>query len=162
LADGKNRFTLIVLLCVLSGVYLFVFSDSGLLERMNLERKNRELLANIGKLRGEKSSLEESLRSYEAGRVPDRDVLNAGMVGGGDRLVFLDDRGQKTAMETRKEKKTGDLFNRYNPLPDPLGRAFNSGTAFLFQQKKAWGGSFRGCMISCLSPKTTLIPSRSS
>jgi len=105
LADGKNRFTLIVLLCVLSGVYLFVFSDSGLLERMNLERKNRELLANIGKLRGEKSSLEESLRSYEAGRVPDRDVLNAGMVGGGDRLVFLDDRGQKTAMETRKEKK---------------------------------------------------------
>ncbi|HOO73442.1 MAG TPA: hypothetical protein PK926_16905 [Spirochaetota bacterium] len=104
--ERRNRFSSIVLLCVLSGIYLFVFSEGGVLERINLQRKNDGLLSGIRSLNEEKKRLESTLRDYEKGGKTGEDVLSAGFIRSGDQVVFLRNAvpGTGTAAKEKKDE----------------------------------------------------------
>jgi hypothetical protein len=78
-----------------------VFSESGLLERINLDRKQDQLTKRIESIQKEKSGLESTLRDYERGLKTESDMLNAGLVGGRDRVLVL-----------RRERHQGDAQAR--------------------------------------------------
>ena len=107
--ERRNRFSSIVLLCVLSGIYLFVFSGSGVLERINLQRKNDGLVNGIKSINEEKKRLESTLLDYEKGGKTGDDVLNAGFIRSGDQGVFLRNAVPGTS-PAAKEKKDEASF----------------------------------------------------
>ena len=113
MVNARSNVSAVILLFVLSGVYLFVFSESGILERISLENKKLELLERIDILRTEKKTLKKNLDDYRKGVRPDSDVLHAGYISPGDKLVVLrDDKGHRdreTAQARADKTKTVEM-----------------------------------------------------
>jgi len=74
---------------ILSGIYLFVFGESGLLERIEFEKKSGALVAKINLLKKENARLFELYKKYQNGyQSPDDIMLSGYMETGSKFLIF--------------------------------------------------------------------------
>lgn len=98
----RNRYLVTFLLVLLlSSVYVFVFSKSGLLERYMLESRETELFKKNEALKKENRSLRKELDSAASGRVGQKDFSTFGALKPGSKVVIV--KGVKDAPHTGVE-----------------------------------------------------------
>lgn len=85
----KKRLTAFILIFFLSGIYVFIFGESGLLERLVLEKKRAGFIENIADLKEENKRLRELLNRYSEGRLSEKDILDSGFTAGDERILSL-------------------------------------------------------------------------
>lgn len=89
-------------------MYFFIFSQNGLLERINLEEENKLILRKIEQLKSEKNRLQNRLRSYKLGKYSDNEILESGYTRPGEKIIFFKGLGKKTkGKETETTIDTG-------------------------------------------------------
>ena len=91
---------------ILSSVYFVLFSQSGLLERINLEEENKLAYGKIEKLNSEKKNLQNTLRGYQRGHYSDRDMLESGYIKPGEKIIYF--KGQREKTQSKEFEKTSD------------------------------------------------------
>ncbi len=98
----KNKLTvLFILVFFLSGVYIFFFSESGLLERKKYELGRESLEHRIENLSIENDRLRALLSRYKKGELTDDDLLNSGYLPENSRVLILEG--------IEKDKKNKDI-----------------------------------------------------
>lgn len=100
---------LFVLLFVLFGVYMFVFSESGILERREVKKKNEKLSNQIKDLKLKNIELSHLYNKYKDGLVADKDLLMWGYLPFDKSLIFVDNSNRllhknEKKYETKKSK----------------------------------------------------------
>ncbi len=70
-------------------MYVFIFSESGILERRNLELKKQRLVSVMSELKAENRELESLYKEYLSGTISENDFQKSGFTGRGDRLLFF-------------------------------------------------------------------------
>lgn len=85
------RWVFFIIVFLLTSVYFFIFSDSGLLGRIALDKEKGRIASTIKALKSENKRLQHLLNNYRNGEYPDRDVADSGYVkNGGTILLFPD------------------------------------------------------------------------
>jgi hypothetical protein len=85
---NSNTLLLTAVLFFLAGVYLFVFSESGALERKRYEEKHSVIMEKIEALKSENSRLEAAAGRRDTVVISDEDLARAGYVKKGSKLIF--------------------------------------------------------------------------
>jgi len=85
----NQRLKTFVIVFILSAIYVFVFGESGLLERLKLEENKQIVLGRIESLKSENKELKKLYGEYRSGRLTDADLLKSGFVKKGNRIVIL-------------------------------------------------------------------------
>jgi hypothetical protein len=84
------------LIFILSGMYVFIFGESGLLERISLAQHRQELLQHIDTLKAENKELSERLKLYQKGGIPADDFINSGYISDKSKVVILKQNSRPT------------------------------------------------------------------
>lgn len=105
LVNRQNSFTAILLIFFLSGVYLFIFGESGILERISLEHKQVSLMQRILELKNEQAELQEKLTRYQDGYRPESDITDAGLISPGNKILNVEIKSDNTCVEEKKITK---------------------------------------------------------
>jgi len=79
----------LVVVFFLVGTYMFVFSLSGVLEKMVLAGKMQKVEESIENLKTENRELRSRLERYRRGERTPRDILNSGYTYNDGRIVFI-------------------------------------------------------------------------
>jgi len=110
LGSQQYRRAIFVVAFALSAVYFFIFSESGLLERKNLEKEKKEIVVKIDALKSENERLQRLLNSYRKGEYPKEDILKSNYVKPGEKVVFFNGLDDKVPREPGR-KATDAGFN---------------------------------------------------
>lgn len=89
-----------LLIFFLSAVYIFVFSESGILERMNYRSKRALVEQRIEAMKTENTALSGELERLGRGSFTDIELYRAGLVRKDGKLLFL---GSQTADRPAEE-----------------------------------------------------------
>jgi cell division protein FtsB len=100
------NFKLILLLFFLSGVYIILFSESGYLERRKHREKINELEKRVMDLKDENVRLNRLYEFYRKGGLTEEDLLRAGYVKKGEKVIFI--KGKLPVNEARKKREPGE------------------------------------------------------
>jgi cell division protein FtsB len=106
------RWAIFLAVFVLSSVYFFVFGESGILERMNLEKEKNNVESKITALKKENEGLHQKLNRYRQGQYPGEDYLNSGYVKPGDKVLMF--RGQDKQPSPDRQAVSGS--DRYTGI----------------------------------------------
>lgn len=104
---NQYRFRIILLIFILFSIYTFIFSESGLLERMRLSSRHLELQHNISLLKKSNEDLAQICSRYRAGDYSEREIVNSGLIYNGSKVIVF-----------------GDSYASKNPIPDDLNNNF--------------------------------------
>lgn len=104
---NQNRFRTILLIFILFSVYTFIFSESGLLERMRLNSRYLELQNSIATLKKSNVELEQICSRYRAGDYSEREIIDSGLIYNDSRVIVF-----------------GDSYAFKTPLPYDLNNNF--------------------------------------
>jgi len=85
----KDKFGTFLLVFFLFSIYIFVFSESGILERIKLNNKFDLLNKRITDLKDENIELNKLVKSYSAGIYSDSDILKSGYTGSYGSVLFF-------------------------------------------------------------------------
>lgn len=88
---NRNRFRIILLIFILFSVYTFIFSESGLLERMRLNSRYLELQQNLSSLKKSNDELGELCARYRGGDYSEADIINSGLIYSGSKVVVFNE-----------------------------------------------------------------------
>ncbi|RPI91748.1 MAG: hypothetical protein EHM32_10225 [Spirochaetales bacterium] len=105
--ENNDRITLILLTGFLCAVYIFVFGESGLIERSRLVRERERLQVKIEALGDENAALLRLYEKHKSGRLLKEEAHRAGFIESGERVVFLGQR-EGTAAEQMSKTVTSD------------------------------------------------------
>lgn len=94
-----------MLVLLLSSIYVFVFGESGLLERYMLEGKRNQLLEKNEALKKINRGLNRKLQVLKDGRVEESDLTSSGYVKKGGRVLILKG-GRKDSPVMKEEPGT--------------------------------------------------------
>ncbi len=86
---GKSSVSLVILLGVLFSIYCFIFGESGVLERIALQKVGYAAGKRINSLRSEEAALQATLKDYREGRISGEDLFKTGFIPEGGRAVFF-------------------------------------------------------------------------
>lgn len=104
-----HRLFVVSVLFVLSSIYFFIFSESGLLERISLERKKGDILARIEQQKNENDRLLSVFEKYKKGEMSERDLAKAGYVASNGKILHI--KGiDDTKSDEKAGRQKGDFF----------------------------------------------------
>ena len=89
MAKNANKFFTFLLIFFLSGSYIFIFSESGLLERIQLKKKNKTLITKIKALQDKRLFLGKKLQSLNNGNISSKSLSEIGYVKPGAKVAIL-------------------------------------------------------------------------
>jgi hypothetical protein len=101
LGRQQYKWAIFIAVFILSSVYFFIFGESGMLERINLENEKKGILSTIETLKLENARLQRLLVRYRKGDYPKDDLLKSGYIREGEKVVFF--RGHDTRIQREKE-----------------------------------------------------------
>lgn len=87
----KERFRSFVFVFALFIVYLFIFSESGLLERLKLNREYDLVKIRINRLENDNRILSDTIGKYSAGQYSEKDIIASGYVYGQGKVIHYPD-----------------------------------------------------------------------
>ncbi len=95
----KERFKTFLIIFLLSGLYIFIFSESGILERRSLNKKYDQLTAKIDYIKKENDYLQKESGNYRSGLYRDNDIMGSGFVYKTGKLVYFKDAEKEIISE---------------------------------------------------------------
>lgn len=87
----KDKFKSFIFLFILFSVYVFVFSESGILERMKLNKDYKTLAQRIATLESDNAAISDNLKQYSEGLYRDKDVIASGYVNNGGKVICFNE-----------------------------------------------------------------------
>jgi hypothetical protein len=108
------RWAFFIIVFLLASVYFFVFSESGLLERIALDREKSSIEAGIEALKSDNKNLQRLLKKYRAGEYPEGEIADSGYIKNGSSVLLFRDTGKMSGSKKPK-KKQEEYF--HVPLP---------------------------------------------
>lgn len=93
---------------ILSSAYFFIFSKSGLLERMKLDNEKKSIITRAESLKAGNARLRKILDNYRAGVYPDSDMVTSGYTGPNEKIIVF--RGFDTRTRESSNKKNDETF----------------------------------------------------
>jgi cell division protein FtsB len=108
------RWAIFLAVFALSSVYFFVFGESGILERMNLEKEKSTIESKIKALKNDNESLHRKLNRYRQGQYPGEDYLESGYIKPGEKVLFFHGVGDRP-VSAKQETTGGDRSTRILP-----------------------------------------------
>lgn len=84
-----HRLAFLFLAVFLSGIYLLVFSGSGLLERIRLEKSSKSIIHRVDQLQSENKRLKKIHEKLKNGEQSPEDTINAGYTEGSWKILFI-------------------------------------------------------------------------
>jgi len=97
--DKKERFKAFILVFTLIGIYFFIFSESGLLERRELNKKFNTLTEKINYLKTDNQRLLHEYEKYRSGNYSDNDIISSGLITKNGKLLYTDETGKEKDKE---------------------------------------------------------------
>lgn len=101
--NKKEKFKTFVIIFVLSGLYIFVFSESGLLERRELNKKYDQLSEKIDYIKYNNLKISKECEKYRSGLYNSADIIGSGFVYKTGKLIYIED--------SQKESISGNVTN---------------------------------------------------
>lgn len=103
---GNSRLNLFLIIAGCAAVYLFVLSDSGLLERARLRRQREALAQRIGRAEERHNELQRLIERYRRGELMGEEAHRAGFLAPGEKMVFAPGAGdsQQDPRKVSQEK----------------------------------------------------------
>lgn len=98
--DKKEKFKTFILIFVLSGLYIFIFSESGVLERRELNKSYDQLVKKIDYIKLSNSRLLKDCEKYRAGIYSDNDIIGSGFIYKTGKLMYINETGKETVPES--------------------------------------------------------------
>ncbi len=95
---NRNRFRVILLIFILFSVYTFIFSESGLLERMRLKLKYQEIQQNLSSLKKSNDDLKELCNRYRGGNYSEKEIINSGLIYSGSKVIVFNDNNSSKSI----------------------------------------------------------------
>ena len=106
--DKKEKFRTFLIIFILSGLYIFVFSESGILERRELNKKYNQLTSKIDYIKMNNLTLEKESEKYRSGIYGSSDIIGSGFVYKTGKLMYIDDTGKEK--DPKAEVKQDDFL----------------------------------------------------
>jgi hypothetical protein len=75
----------------LAGVYLFVFSENGILERRELQKRYNRMTERIADKKESNSSLNNECEKYRSGKFNNKDITGSGFVHKTGKVMHVSD-----------------------------------------------------------------------
>ncbi|MBP7735915.1 MAG: hypothetical protein KA369_08080 [Spirochaetes bacterium] len=117
MASHQYRWIIFIIVFLLASVYFFIFSKSGLLERIVLSKEKDRISATIETLKSENAGLQRLLNKYRGGDYPEADMTDSGFVKNGGAILFF--HGIETKSRSGYEE---DVSAVEYPVPLPYMR----------------------------------------
>ncbi|HPS88031.1 MAG TPA: hypothetical protein PLY36_14865 [Spirochaetota bacterium] len=92
----RERFKTFIIIFILTGLYIFVFSESGILERRALNKKYNQLAERIDNIKTSNSMLSKECENYRSGIYSNSDIIGSGFVYKTGKLMYINDTGKET------------------------------------------------------------------
>ncbi len=89
MSNQAYRFTVFITFFLLASVYLFVFSGSGILERIAVEKRISSLIEEVAKAVEQEQDLQREYDSYRDGNIKPEDIYDAGFIKNGERVILF-------------------------------------------------------------------------
>lgn len=105
----RNRFSTFLLVFFLLSIYIFVFSESGILERIKLNNKFDILDKRIGVLKQENSELHKLYENYSVSKYSSLDIVRSGYTYNNSKILLLTGHSKEDRVNDHITKV--DLFN---------------------------------------------------
>jgi hypothetical protein len=106
------RWAFFIIVFILASVYFFIFSESGLLQRIVLDKEKTAIAANIETLKSDNMRLQRLLNKYRKGEYPEREIADSGYVKNGGSVLMFRGAGKKPG-----DVKTGTVQSGDLPVP---------------------------------------------
>ena len=90
--DKKEKFKTFIFIFILCGIYVFIFSDTGILERRELNKKYNLLLKKIDYIKSSNSDLSKECENYRNGLYSSNDIIGSGFVYKTGNLLYIDEK----------------------------------------------------------------------
>jgi hypothetical protein len=81
-------------------VYIFVFSESGILERRELNKKYSQLSEKIDYIKSDNLKLSKESEKYRSGFYSNSDIIGSGFVYKTGKLLYINEKGKETIQNT--------------------------------------------------------------
>lgn len=113
---NRDKYLFFIIIALLASVYAFLFSSSGLLERIKLV-KERTLLENqLVELRGERDRLEGELRLVKEGASFMNDAAALSLVKPGEKIILFGDKSVEPAVRRNLPPPKESFWNHLSGL----------------------------------------------
>ncbi len=102
-----NRGTLLIAIAILVGVYCFLLSDSGIVERYRLTQEKRAVSERISRLEQKNRHLQQLYERYRNGFYTPEDFLKTGFLGPDEKAILIKNingEGTETAYQIETER----------------------------------------------------------
>ena len=76
----RVKFKTFIIIFILAGVYLFIFSENGILERRELQKKYNLMAEKIADIKESNANLNNECEKYRSGKFNDKDITGSGFV----------------------------------------------------------------------------------
>ncbi len=81
-------------------MYLFIFSESGILERRELNKKYNQLNVKIGYIKADNEKLLKECEKYRAGNYNNDDIIDSGFVYKTGKFIYINDKVKEIVPDT--------------------------------------------------------------
>jgi hypothetical protein len=87
----------------LAGSYLFIFSENGILERRELQKKYNQLTDKIANIKETNSIISNECEKYRSGKFSNKDIIDSGFIYRTGRVMYISDNQIQTNVTTQDE-----------------------------------------------------------
>ena len=85
----RVKFKTFIIIFILAGVYLFIFSENGILERRELQKKYNLMTEKIANIKESNSRLNNECEQYRSGKFTDKDIIDSGFVNKDGKVMHI-------------------------------------------------------------------------
>lgn len=113
LANRNNKFTIFLITFILFSVYAFVFSESGMLERMKLKKEIAYIQLHILQKQAEIQKYRQMADKHNLANLLFKESINAGYVPQGAKVFEFKDRNIKSSRAQSFVPASNEKFTSY-------------------------------------------------
>ncbi|MCL1834372.1 MAG: hypothetical protein FWG49_07720 [Leptospirales bacterium] len=103
----RVKFKTFIIFFILMGLYLFVFSENGILERWELQKRYNLLNEKIDLIKESNLNLNNESENYRAGKFNSKEITDSGFVNKTGKVMYINDT---TKDQVKSSETAGDEF----------------------------------------------------
>jgi cell division protein FtsB len=84
----RVNFKTFIIIFILAGSYLFIFSENGILERRELQKKYDQMTGKIASIKESNESIRNESEKYRSGKFSSKDIIDSGFVNKTGKILY--------------------------------------------------------------------------
>ena len=87
----RVKFKTFIIIFILAGSYLFIFSENGILERRELQKKYNLMMEKIASIKESNKSIKNECEEYRSGKFTNKDIIDSGFADKTGKVLYFSD-----------------------------------------------------------------------